>query len=114
MKAIKKTKTTVTRKAKTAEAAVAPVTVNENKISVALVRPEAKRVYLAGTFNNWTPEATPMNSDGKGRWTTGLEVTPGRYEYLFVVDGLWMPDPNAREAVQNPFGGVNSILTVSA
>ena len=41
------------------------------------------------------------------------EHVAGRYEYLFVVDGQWLPDPNARESVQNPYGGTNSVLTVS-
>jgi len=40
-------------------------------------------------------------------------VNPGRYEYLFVVDGQWLPDPNAKESVANPFGGRNSVLRVS-
>jgi hypothetical protein len=29
------------------------------------------------------------------------------------VDGQWLPDPNAKESVENPFGGRNSVLTVS-
>jgi hypothetical protein len=42
-----------------------------------------------------------------------LAVEAGRYEYMFVVDGQWLPDPNAKESVQNPFGGKNSLLVVS-
>jgi hypothetical protein len=30
-----------------------------------------------------------------------------------VVDGRWIPDPLAREAVPNPFGGRNSLLKVA-
>ena len=40
-------------------------------------------------------------------------MAPGTYEYCFVVDGQWMPDPLARESVPNPFGGRNSILQVA-
>ena len=50
---------------------------------------------------------------GNDRWFGDLELRPGRHEYLFVVDGQWLPDPNARESVQNPFGGKNSVLIVS-
>jgi hypothetical protein len=32
---------------------------------------------------------------------------------LFVADGRWLPDPFAKGAVPNPFGGVNSLLTVT-
>ena len=40
-------------------------------------------------------------------------LPPGNYEYCFVVDGEWIPDPLARESVPNPFGGRNSILNVA-
>jgi 1,4-alpha-glucan branching enzyme len=83
------------------------------RVSLELVRPEAKSVCVAGTFNEWKPETTPLVPKGSGRWVGDLSINPGRYEYLFVVDGQWLPDPNARESVQNPFGGRNSVLTVS-
>jgi len=94
----------------------APVRVaprNANSVKLELVQPQAKAVYVAGSFNEWTPEKTPLAQTGNGRWVGALEVTPGRHEYLFVVDGQWLPDPNARESVQNPFGGTNSVLIVS-
>src|SRR6266700_3400747 len=85
-----------------------------NHISLELVKPEAKQVCVAGSFNEWKPEKTPLSRTGNGRWVGDLSVKPGRYEYLFVVDGQWLPDPNARESVQNPFGGQNSVLIASA
>jgi len=83
------------------------------RISLELVRPEAKQVCVAGSFNGWKPEKTPLMHLGNGHWVGDLTIKPGRHEYLFVVDGQWLPDPNAKESVQNPFGGRNSILTVS-
>lgn len=82
-------------------------------VSFELVKPDAKRVCVAGTFNDWKPEAAPLAPAGNGRWAADLPVKPGRYEYLFVVDGQWLPDPNAKESVQNPFGGRNSVFGVS-
>lgn len=82
-------------------------------ISLELVKPDAKHVYVAGSFNEWKPERAPLMAAGNGRWVGNLNVKPGRYEYLFVVDGQWLPDPNAKETVQNPFGGKNSVMTVS-
>src|SRR6185369_375523 len=78
-----------------------------------LVKPDAKNVYVAGSFNDWKPELAPLTPLGNGRWEGDLTLKPGRHEYLFVVDGEWLPDPNAKESVQNPFGGRNSILGVS-
>jgi len=83
-------------------------------ISLEFVRPGAKQVAVAGSFNDWKPERTPLVQNGNGRWVGDLNVKPGRHEYLFVVDGQWVTDPNAKETVQNPFGGKNSVLTVSA
>ena len=83
------------------------------RVSLELVKPEAKSVAVAGSFNGWKPEITPLTAQGNGRWVGDLTVKPGRHEYLFVVDGQWLPDPNAKESVENPFGGKNSVLTVS-
>jgi len=84
-----------------------------NQVSLELVNPAAKAVYVAGSFNEWKPETTPLVPLGNGRWGRDLTVKPGRHEYLFVVDGQWLPDPNAKESVANPFGGKNSVLIVS-
>jgi hypothetical protein len=92
----------------------APEKPRTSHVSLELVRPEAKKVCVAGSFNGWKPDSLPLVRQGNGHWVGDLTVNPGKYEYLFVVDGQWMPDPNAKESVQNPFGGKNSILTVSA
>ena len=83
------------------------------RVSLQLVNPTAKKVCVAGSFNGWKPEATPLSQTGNGQWTGDLAVKPGRHEYLFVVDGQWLPDPKARESVANPFGGRNSVLIVA-
>lgn len=81
-----------------------------NLVSLELVNPSAKTVCVAGSFNEWRPEKMPLVLLGNGRWVGDLTVKPGRHEYLFVVDGQWLPDPNAKENVQNPYGGKNSVL----
>lgn len=88
------------------------VAARSNRVSLELVKPDAKSVLVAGSFNEWQPEKSPLRPAGNGRWTSELTMNPGRYEYLFVVDGQWLADPNAKEAVQNPFGGTNSVLVV--
>jgi 1,4-alpha-glucan branching enzyme len=75
--------------------------------------PTAAAVSVAGTFNDWRPEATFMVGLGEGRWVKELVLPAGRYEYLLVVDGEWMPDPRASETAPNPFGGINSVLKVN-
>jgi len=96
-----------TETAKAPQKAASKAQTVELKIEV----PQAKSVTVAGTFNNWDDKKTPLQKDGKG-WKTILPLTPGRYEYKFVVDGQWVCDPKAKEAVQNDFGSSNSVLVV--
>ena len=84
------------------------------KAHLEFIKPDAKNVCVAGSFNGWNPAKTPLTRLTDGKWVGDLTGITGRHEYLFVVDGQWLPDPNARESVQNPFGGRNSVLVVSA
>jgi 1,4-alpha-glucan branching enzyme len=129
IKTTKKLKNTATKPAETPVVPVAPAAtkkvvsaalieakstpVRTNQVSLELVKPGAKTVYVAGSFNEWKPENTPLAPAGNGRWVGDVTIKPGRHEYLFVVDGQWLPDPNAKETVQNPFGGRNSVLQVN-
>src|SRR5690349_12388886 len=72
--------------------------------------PDAKAVFVAGSFNNWHPGASEMVRLEGDLWAKDLVLEPGKYEYLFVVDGVWKTDPKAAENAPNPFGGANSIL----
>ena len=83
------------------------------RIALQLVEPAARQVFVAGSFNGWKPDTTPLVPVGEGRWKGDLKLRPGKHEYLFVVDGQWRPDPNAKESVQNPFGGRNSVVRMS-
>jgi 1,4-alpha-glucan branching enzyme len=74
--------------------------------------PQAKKVNLAGTFNNWDIKKTAAKKDSKGIWTTKVSLKPGRYEYKFVVDGNWMNDPNCNCCVSSPLGSQNCIVEV--
>ena len=74
----------------------------------------AKKVLIAGDFNNWSAMSTPMQTNGKpGLWTTKLPLQPGRYRYRLVVDGQWMTDPNNKYVETNQFGELNNIIEVA-
>ncbi len=49
----------------------------------------AKRVAVAGEFNNWSKDALEMTKTEGGKWVANLPLKPGRYEYKYVVDGDW-------------------------
>ena len=75
--------------------------------------PGVKSANLAGTFNGWDSSRTPLAKDPNGGWKTTVLLTPGRYEYRFVIDGAqWYSDPGAREFVTNAFGSTNSVIVV--
>jgi len=74
--------------------------------------PEAREVFLVGSFNNWEPRTTPMRRDAFGDWSVELELPPGEYRYRLVVDGEWRDDPSAPQTAQNPFGGYDAVLAV--
>lgn len=68
-------------------------------------------VRLKGEMNNWNPQAGRFEfTDGK--WVTGFELYPGKYQYLFVVDGKEIRDPNNPDSIDNNIGGYNSLLTI--
>lgn len=105
--------------AKTHEAAVvaeAPMPTRSGKVKVRFVLADlgAKTVALSAEFNDWSTDKTPMTRDASGHWEATLDLPPGRYEYKFVVDGQWVPDPLANETVWNPHGTLNSVIEVPA
>ena len=76
---------------------------------------KAHTVAIAGDFNGWNPQANILEDpEGDGIWTGTLKLEPGRYEYMFVLDGeKWFPDPNALRYVKDGFGNKNAILEVN-
>jgi Glycogen recognition site of AMP-activated protein kinase len=89
-------------------------TTQKLRVHLELIAPKAKEVFVAGSFNDWHPAVAPMISLENGKWAKELMLSPGRYEYRFIVDGEWADDPAARTWATNPFGGVNAVLEVIA
>jgi len=86
--------------------------INDAAVFVTLY-PRAQEVQIAGDFNNWQPEHSPMQKAGdSGVWQTKMHLAAGRYRYRLVVDGQWQQDPYNELTEQNPFGGLNSVLEV--
>lgn len=81
-------------------------------VTLVLVAPAAQTVAVAGDFNRWQPEVGALrDDDGDGVWTTTLQLSPGRYEYMFVIDGeRWVTDPLAHTYRPDGFGNQNAVL----
>jgi hypothetical protein len=87
----------------------------EVKFSLKINDNKAHTVAVAGDFNGWNPQANLLEDpEGDGIWTGTLKLEPGRYEYMFVLDGeKWFPDPNALRYVKDGFGNRNAILEIN-
>lgn len=71
------------------------------------------RVFIAGTFNGWDPSSHPLEYHAAdGVFKTTLYLTPGYYEYKFVIDGFWHIDSACPNWVLNDSGGLNSVVAV--
>lgn len=69
----------------------------------------AAKVYISGTFNNWSTSQTPMKFTRHG-WTIDLNLKPGKYEYKYIVDGGWTTDPENNLREKNDAGSDNSVV----
>lgn len=82
-------------------------------ISISILIPDAKQVRLVGSFCDWDYSQTiPLQQSDDGLWSVQLELKPGSYEYLLLVDGHSQIDPTNPRKVTNSFGGHNSVLIV--
>jgi len=86
--------------------------ISTKSVTFKLTAPKAKKVSVAGTFNNWDVKSHLAKKDSKGNWAAKISLKPGRYEYKFVVDGAWMNDPCCKNCVCNSCGSQNSLLEV--
>ncbi|MGA2775625.1 MAG: glycogen-binding domain-containing protein [Candidatus Omnitrophota bacterium] len=77
-----------------------------------LYAPTAKKVFLAGSFNNWNTKKNAARKDTKGNWCVKLNLKPGKYEYKFFVDGAWQNDPSCNSCIPNAFGTHNCSVEV--
>lgn len=70
---------------------------------------KANRVYLAGSFNNWSTAKTPMNKVSSG-WAINIPLDPGKYTYKYIVEGRWITDPMNKKTERDREGNRNSVL----
>jgi 1,4-alpha-glucan branching enzyme len=91
-----------------------PFRIGRRRVFFSLTAPEARAVSVVGDFNDWSPDAHPMKRHESGEWKKHLFLSPGRYEYKFIVDGQWWEDPTNEEKCPNQYGSCNSVVVVEA
>lgn len=76
--------------------------------------PEAHEVCLAGEMCNWNPRQLRMNRDDNGYWSLKLLMPEGKWQYKFVVDGVWTRDTNNEMTAPDGYNGFNSVVVVGS
>ncbi len=85
----------------------------QREIVFTLEAPEDAMVQIAGDFNNWIPERLHLTqSMARPVWHKVIPLKPGTYEYKYLIDGRWIPDPANDRVVDDFLGGLNSVLDV--
>ncbi len=92
---------------------------SSSRTTISLRAPAAHSVCVAGSFNDWQPDVLAAKKKKGGVWSLDLALPPGRYEYKFVVDGVWCCDVEGEEPVEraescvpNQYGTMNRVLDV--
>jgi anti-sigma factor RsiW len=92
---------------------IAAVSPSTTLVRLVITQPGAKTVQVAGDFNGWNPARTSLEQISDGAWAVTIPLKPGRYAYMFVVDGKqWVADPFAAEQKDDGFGSRNAVLEV--
>ncbi len=88
--------------------------VAETRVPVRFVLPAngARSVTVAGDFNGWKTDVSELtDEDGDGGFVGSVDLAPGSYTYMFVVDGRdWVADPYAASYQDDGFGNRNAVL----
>lgn len=72
--------------------------------------------HLTGDFNDWSVPGVQMNRTKEDRWSTTVELPPGKYEYRIRVvtdeSEWWLDLPSYAQTAKDAFGGTNGVCTV--
>ena len=79
----------------------------DGKVSFAVRAQQAQQGFVAGDFTNWKPVA--MHRKAGGGFEMTLPVSPGVYQYKFLLDGRWVVDPDNSSFAISPIGTINSV-----
>jgi len=74
--------------------------------------PNARTIALVGSFNRWDTSVHRLVRGANDWWTISLTLAPGKYPYLFIIDGVPWNDPDDDGRVPSEWGGQYSVRFV--
>ncbi|MFH2045833.1 MAG: glycogen-binding domain-containing protein [Pseudomonadota bacterium] len=87
-------------------------TTGKKRVTFFIEAQQANNVSLMGDFNDWNDKKHPMKKENSDVWKKTIFLNPGRYEYMFLVDGQWQKDPHNDQLCQNNFGTHNNYIII--
>lgn len=79
------------------------------KLSIKIQK--ASDIALIADFNRWDPSALKLIKKGKDQWEALVPLPPGKYRYLYLIDGQNILDPMNPDT-ETVSGKKVSVLTV--
>ncbi len=76
------------------------------------LRRDGEEVTLAGDFNEWVPDRRVVSIPDAQRTIKLVRLSPGRYRYRWVVDGVWVEDSTNPNRVPSTVEGFDSVCEV--
>ncbi|MBT3751149.1 MAG: hypothetical protein HOK84_15260 [Bacteroidetes bacterium] len=71
----------------------------------------AKRVFLAGSFNNFRVRELKMIQSEDG-WILPIYLGQGSHTYKYIIDGRWILDPDNPLQLPDGRGNINSVINL--
>jgi len=79
-------------------------------VSFRVWAPHAEKVYVTGTFNDWSKTSTPLAGEKNGYWSTEVSEAKAGDEYRYLIHGpkglLSRIDPYARKVTSSIGNGI--------
>lgn len=85
----------------------------EKKVEFRVRGNPGSKVFLAGTFTRWASGRIALNDNGNsGIFKGEVTLSPGTYEYKFIVNEDWIQDPENPKFKLSDLGTINSVVVV--
>ncbi|MBI5154505.1 thioredoxin family protein [Candidatus Poribacteria bacterium] len=78
-----------------------------------LYNAEATTIELAGSFTDWKRVPMFRNKTEPGMWGVRYDLPPGFYTYKYVIDDIWISDPENYNVAADGQGNLNSSFVIN-
>ncbi len=86
----------------------------ECRVTFSLLAKDAKKVEVAGSFNEWNGKKLVLKKYKNGKFKGSLNLPVNQsYEFKYIIDGTWANEEGADEYIWNEFANSeNSVIRI--